>query len=167
MLILFRLDLVSFPLTESTASLLIPTSASESMVTISCAIRYGWENPHSVFSVTVQTPTPPQHKHECEWLKCSCASLSRHFSVDVVIILKPSWRTTSVRESSSSLSPAPQWLLYTTSHMKSLSTSCITSTQMTLRFVHIFSFCDVCIPNKSFRTFLFRKKRIFENKHRL
>lgn len=73
-----------------------------------------------------------------------CAS--RHFSAGVVIISKPSWRITSVKEGSCSPSPAPQWLLYTTFPMKYLSTSCITSTPMARRLVHNFClklFCSV------------------------
>lgn len=68
--------------------------------------------------------------------------------MDVVIILRPYWRTTSVRESSCSLSPAHQSSLYTTSLMKSSSTSCITSTPMTPRFVRCLSevlFCYRCM----------------------
>lgn len=41
-----------------------------------------------------------------------------------------------MRESSCSPSPAPQPLLYTTFHMTSLAASCITSIQITRRFVH-------------------------------
>lgn len=40
--------MANFPLTESTASLLTLTSASESMVTISCVIRYELQSSHSI-----------------------------------------------------------------------------------------------------------------------
>lgn len=74
---------------------------------------------------------------------CVLVCVSRRSSADVVIILKPCWRTTSVRESNCSPSPAPQWLLYTRFPMKYSSTSCITSTRITQRSVH--NFCLIII----------------------
>lgn len=72
------------------------------------------------------------------------AFVSRHFSACAATILKPYWRTTSVRENSCSPSPAPQLLLCTTFPMKYLATSCITSIQMTRRLVHHFCL-DFCV----------------------
>lgn len=89
-------------------------------------------------SDSVQTPThcPDPVTMSVLFSACLCVCVSRRFSVGAVITLKPYWRTTSVRESSFSHSPAPQWSLCTTSPMKSSSTSCITSTVMTQRFEH-------------------------------
>lgn len=72
-----------------------------------------------------------------------CAA--RRFSVDAATTLRLCWRTTSVRGSSCSPSPAPRPSLCTTFRMTSLSVSCITSTPMTLRFVHGFSL-TFCFP---------------------
>lgn len=83
---------------------------------------------------SIIVPTPPILSLKLiSELYCVFVCSPRHFSVDAVIILKPYWRTTSVKESCCSPSPAPQSLLYTTFPMIYLSTSCITSTLTTQR----------------------------------
>ena len=75
--------------------------------------------------------------HIINWLfpLLTYMSVSRLFSVDVVTISKPCWRTTSVREKWCNPSPAPQFSHSTTSPTTSLSASFTTSTAMTQTLV--------------------------------
>lgn len=89
---------------------------------------------HKVFLTT----SHQQHDDCGLWyLNWPPACVSRLFSVDAATTLRRWWRTTSVRESSCSRSPAPRPLLCTTFRTTSSSASCITSTPMTLRFVFL------------------------------